>query len=42
MPVDPPGRDYGEPVSVRQARRIAVGLGHPADVVVAEAVIRMP
>ncbi|MGL5818787.1 MAG: hypothetical protein ACRCYR_14565 [Phycicoccus sp.] len=34
------GSDYGEPVSPKQARRIAVGFGHPADVVVAEAVAR--
>ncbi|MGL5930258.1 MAG: hypothetical protein ACRCY8_15100 [Dermatophilaceae bacterium] len=36
------GSDYGEPVSARQARRIAAEFGHPADVVVAEAIIRTP
>lgn len=34
------GSDYGEPVSPGQAREIAVALGHPADVVDAEAVPR--
>ncbi len=34
------GSNHGEPVSVEQARGIAVEFGHPADVVDAEAVLR--